>query len=294
MQSIEEFNVEFEQLDLSKISSNNKYAEDAERGVDGEQKVCNLLKTYSNEIYPSVVIWNKKHEFTTEIDFACVINDYLVLVETKEWYGKISPTGDNNVKLEYKNINGIQRSRIRTNPVYSVASFSKDLRKYLAPNAPGKDTQLIRMVVFTREEITLIEPLAKSKSIVCKLSEFESKLQGISSLKNENPYKLVKVLPTWDYYYNSHSGCWYKIVALNKTFTVDDKELSLSEIDSIFFEADNIAVVKLFNGEVLKGKANKKQLNYNSKVLDEVLSTTFIKFNKQLHEATPSPSSNIF
>jgi len=44
---------------------------------------------------------------------------------------------------------------------------------------------------------------------------------------------------------------------------------------------------------VLKGKANKKQLYYISKVLAEVLSTAFIKFNKELHEANPSPSSII-
>lgn len=288
MDLIAKYLEELESLDLTRISSKTKYADEAERGIEGEIKVRDILKEYSDEFYQSVVIWNKRHEFTTEIDFLCMINGFLVLVDAKEWYGSITPLKDTKVIVKFRNASGHSRERIRTNPVYAITAFFKDLKYFLLPNQPSKDLHLKRIIVFTRDEIVVEKPLADSTAIDCKLGELEKVLKEIKTIKNEHPYKLEKKLPSWDYYLNEEDGNWYKVVVMNKTIPIEKTEVPLSEIDSILFPNDtNEALVLFKDGTRITTQIDRRAIYLSSNRASDAVAIRFLKLDKYLHDDTP-------
>lgn len=284
MQQIKDFLKEFESLDLIKVASKTKYADEAERGIDGEVSVREILSKYADELYQSVVIWDRKHEFTTEMDFVCLVNGYFVLVDAKEWFGDVYLLSDTKVKIKLVNASGNYKERVRTNPVYSITAFYKDTKKYLAPDYPTKEEQLKRIVVFTRDELRVKTPLADSSTILCKLSELEGVLTKIKNAKNEKPYKISKPLPSWDYYYSEEEQSWFKTVVMNNTVKIEGQDVPIKEINSILFNDDNKATVLFKDGTVITNSVDKRDLLLVSNKLRDAISIKFIKFDEWLHD----------
>lgn len=285
MKQIKDFIKEFETLDVTKIASKTKYADEAERGIDGEIKVRDILSKYADELYQSVVIWDRKHEFTTEMDFVCLINGYFVLVDAKEWFGDVYLLSDTKVKINLVNATGNYKERVRTNPVYSITAFYKDTKRYLAPDWPSKEEQLKRIVVFTREELRVMTALADSSTILCKLSELEDILTQIKKAKNDKPYNISKPLPSWDYYFCEEEQSWFKTVVMNNSIQIEGQEVPLKEIDSILFNDDDDKATILFrDGTVITNKIDKRKLVLVSNRLRDAISIKFIRFDKWLHE----------
>ena len=284
MQQIKDFLKEFESLDLIKVASKTKYADEAERGIDGEVSVREILSKYADELYQSVVIWDRKHEFTTEMDFVCLVNGYFVLVDAKEWFGDVYLLSDTKVKIKLVNASGNYKERVRTNPVYSITAFYKDTKKYLAPDYPAKEEQLKRIVVFTRDELRVKTPLADSSTILCKLSELEGVLTKIKNAKNEKPYKISKPLPSWDYYYSEEEQSWFKTVVMNNTIKIEGQDVPIKEINSILFNDDNKATILFKDGTVITNSVDKRDLLLVSNKLRDAISIKFIKFDEWLHD----------
>jgi hypothetical protein len=284
MQQIKDFLKEFESLDLIKVASKTKYADEAERGIDGEVSVREILSKYADELYQSVVIWDRKHEFTTEMDFVCLVNGYFVLVDAKEWFGDVYLLRDTKVKIKLVNASGNYKERVRTNPVYSITAFYKDTKKYLAPDYPTKEEQLKRIVVFTRDELRVKTPLADSSTILCKLSELEGVLAKIKNAKNEKPYKISKPLPSWDYYYSEEEQSWFKTVVMNNTIKIEGEDVPIKEINSILFNDDNKATILFKDGTVITNSVDKRDLLLVSNKLRDAISIKFIKFDEWLHD----------
>ena len=284
MQQIKDFLKEFESLDLIKVASKTKYADEAERGIDGEVSVREILSKYADELYQSVVIWDRKHEFTTEMDFVCLVNGYFVLVDAKEWFGDVYLLSDTKVKIKLVNASGNYKERVRTNPVYSITAFYKDTKKYLAPDYPTKEEQLKRIVVFTRDELRVKTPLADSSTILCKLSELEDVLTKIKNAKNEKPYKISKPLPSWDYYYSEEEQSWFKTVVMNNTIKIEGQDVPIKEINSILFNDDNKATILFKDGTVITNSVDKRDLLLVSNKLRDAISIKFIKFDDWLHD----------
>ena len=284
MQQIKDFLKEFESLDLIKVASKTKYADEAERGIDGEVSVREILSKYADELYQSVVIWDRKHEFTTEMDFVCLVNGYFVLVDAKEWFGDVYLLSDTKVKIKLVNASGNYKERVRTNPVYSITAFYKDTKKYLAPDYPTKEEQLKRIVVFTRDELRVKTPLADSSTILCKLSELEGVLAKIKNAKNEKPYKISKPLPSWDYYYSEEEQSWFKTVVMNNTIKIEGQDVPIKEINSILFNDDNKATILFKDGTVITNSVDKRDLLLVSNKLRDAISIKFIKFDEWLHD----------
>lgn len=284
MQQIKDFLKEFESLDLIKVASKTKYADEAERGIDGEVSVREILSKYADELYQSVVIWDRKHEFTTEMDFVCLVNGYFVLVDAKEWFGDVYLLSDTKVKIKLVNASGNYKERVRTNPVYSITAFYKDTKKYLAPDYPTKEEQLKRIVVFTRDELRVKTPLADSSTILCKLSELEGVLIKIKNAKNEKPYKISKPLPSWDYYYSEEEQSWFKTVVMNNTVKIEGQDVPIKEINSILFNDDNKATILFKDGTVITNSVDKRDLLLVSNKLRDAISIKFIKFDEWLHD----------
>lgn len=284
MQQIKDFLKEFESLDLIKVGSKTKYADEAERGIDGEVSVREILSKYADELYQSVVIWDRKHEFTTEMDFVCLVNGYFVLVDAKEWFGDVYLLSDTKVKIKLVNASGNYKERVRTNPVYSITAFYKDTKKYLAPDYPTKEEQLKRIVVFTRDELRVKTPLADSSTILCKLSELEGVLTKIKNVKNEKPYKISKPLPSWDYYYSEEEQSWFKTVVMNNTVKIEGQDVPIKEINSILFNDDNKTTILFKDGTVITNSVDKRDLLLVSNKLRDAISIKFIKFDEWLHD----------
>lgn len=284
MQQIKDFLKEFESLDLIKVASKTKYADEAERGIDGEVSVREILSKYADELYQSVVIWDRKHEFTTEMDFVCLVNGYFVLVDAKEWFGDVYLLSDTKVKIKLVNASGNYKERVRTNPVYSITAFYKDTKKYLAPDYPTKEEQLKRIVVFTRDELRVKTPLADSSTILCKLSELEGVLTKIKNVKNEKPYKISKPLPSWDYYYSEEEQSWFKTVVMNNTVKIEGQDVPIKVINSILFNDDNKATILFKDGTVITNSVDKRDLLLVSNKLRDAISIKFIKFDEWLHD----------
>ena len=284
MQQIKDFLKEFESLDLIKVASKTKYADEAERGIDGEVSVREILSKYADELYQSVVIWDRKHEFTTEMDFVCLVNGYFVLVDAKEWFGDVYLLSDTKVKIKLVNASGNYKERVRTNPVYSITAFYKDTKKYLAPDYPTKEEQLKRIVVFKRDELRVKTPLADSSTILCKLSELEGVLTKIKNVKNEKPYKISKPLPSWDYYYSEEEQSWFKTVVMNNTVKIEGQDVPIKVINSILFNDDNKATILFKDGTVITNSVDKRDLLLVSNKLRDAISIKFIKFDEWLHD----------
>ena len=284
MQQIKDFLKEFESLDLIKVASKTKYADEAERGIDGEVSVREILSKYADELYQSVVIWDRKHEFTTEMDFVCLVNGYFVLVDAKEWFGDVYLLSDTKVKIKLVNASGNYKERVRTKPVYSITAFYKDTKKYLAPDYPTKEEQLKRIVVFTRDELRVKTPLADSSTILCKLSELEGVLTKIKNVKNEKPYKISKPLPSWDYYYSEEEQSWFKTVVMNNTVKIEGQDVPIKVINSILFNDDNKATILFKDGTVITNSVDKRDLLLVSNKLRDAISIKFIKFDEWLHD----------
>ena len=276
--------MEFESLDLIKVASKTKYSDEAERGIDGEVSVREILSKYADELYQSVVIWNRKHEFTIEMDFVCLVNGYFVLVDAKEWFGDVYLLSDTKVKIKLVNASGNYKERVRTNPVYSITAFYKDTKKYLAPDYPTKEEQLKRIVVFTRDELRVKTPLADSSTILCKLSELEGVLTKIKNVKNEKPYNISKPLPSWDYYYSEEEQSWFKTVVMNNTIKIEGQDVPIKKINSILFNDDNKATILFKDGTVITNSVDKRDLHLVSNKLKDTISIKFIKFDEWLHD----------
>lgn len=284
--SIDYYESEFLNLNKFDVSTSSKNEIGIERGIDGERRVYDILSKYSTNIFYEVVLWDKSHKFTTELDFICEINNFLVLVEVKDWYGvmELHPERE-KIYLSQINLNGHFFKQIRTSPTYSMGAYTKDLKRYLRPNQPYKDTQLKRAIVFARDELEIKGDFSSAKMELCKLNELELWLENIKNTINEFPYVLQKDLPSWDYYYDKKSQRWYKTAIVSEEIETDNGAIKTSKISSILFDENNIdyAYIKLLDGSQISCNINRKSILINSFLKFAQNRVKFIKLNKVLH-----------
>ena len=278
----------FANLDLSQITSWGKYESDLERGVDGEDKVFEILSKYTTNIKRDVLMWGRKKDRVSEIDFIAEINGYLLIIEAKEWFGKMSLREQKEkIALSYKNTNGKHVERIRTSPIYSLAAFSSDLADYLKPNVPKKDIQLIRYVVFSREDLEFDDSLKEYNTSIRMLSlaEFDEALKELSTKENENPYALEKELPSWDYYFSEKDNKWFRCAVLSQSIETNKGAIETNSIDSIIF-ADSLeepSLIKLKNGSVVEAVIDRRTVKVNSSKLFISRFYKYLKLDSILH-----------
>lgn len=279
----------YNSLDFSTITTFGKYSEDLIRGNEGENVVFNILSKYTDKIHQSVVLWAGNRKFTTEIDFITEINGFLVLVEAKQWFGKIERNVEKNTALlTYTNINGKFVTRERTDPIYAMGGFTKDLITYLKPFAPKKNTQMKRFIVFTREELVIGETYKNldSSIVLCNCSEFENYLNNLSQILNPSPYFLDKELPTWDYYYDEKEHQWHRCVVTSSEIDTSIGMINTNTIDSMLlsnrFKGKSLLLFR--DGSCKKCIVDRRgiRLSGNPKYALRYR-YRFIKFNKVLH-----------
>lgn len=264
-------------------------------GLKGEQSAFKVLTKFSNEIFRNVVIWNKSHTLTTEVDFVSVINGYLVLIEAKEWYGSMdNHLNSSKVYLNQLNLSGRFYKQERMSPIAAIGGFSSDLINHLKSSNPIKKPQLRKIVLFTRNDLQLIGDFSKNNVKICYLINFEDELLAMKNDKNESPYQLLTPLPSWDHYFDSIDNCWYKIVITGNTIETLNGSILVSKISSIIFDESDfdLALIKFKNDELLQTKINRKTITLNSQLVFAKNRIKFIKFDKYLHDDSSLKFSN--
>ena len=285
----EKYENELRQLDLSQITPWGKYESDLERGVDGEDKVFEILSKYTSNIIRDVVLWGRKRDRVVEMDFVAEINGFLLVCEVKEWFGKMSLCEQKEkVNVSYVNTSNKYVVRTRTSPVYSLAAFTSDLIDYLKPNIPKKDIQLIRYVVFSRDDIEFDKSLKEYNTSIrmLNLESFEEALQVLVSRENKEPFCVQKPLPSWDVYYSELDNKWFKCAVLSKTIETSSGSLNVKDIDSIIFadEIDEPSKIKMRNGSLLEAVVDRRTIKVNSLKYYATRYYKYLKFNNVLHE----------
>lgn len=277
-------------LDFSRITTWGKYSEDLARGKEGEDVVFSILSKYTNKIHQSVVMWAGNKRFTTEIDFIAEINGYLVLVEVKQWFGKLERNVEKNSSLlSYTNINGKYVTKERTDPIYAMGGYTKDFIEYLRPDKPKKNLQMKRFVVFTRDELVIGETYKNldSSIVLCHCDDFEKNLKELSKSNNLDPYFLNKPLPTWDIYYDERDRQWHKCVVTTQEIVTKYGTYNVADIDSILLSNRHKgkSLIKLRDESFVKCVIDRRdiRLSGNPKyALGHIY--RFIKFDKTLHD----------
>lgn len=289
LEDLEKYEKQFSAIDLNSLTSWGKHSSDLEKGLLGEEKVFSVLSKYTDRIYRDVVVWNRKHTMVTEADFAAELNGFLLIGEVKEWFGTIS-VGEQKEKVDiaFENLQGRKVVRTRTSPVYSIASFTSDFNRYLRPDEPKKDTQELRYVVFSRDDLIYDESfLSYNTSIrICKLDEFDESLKELSHRENLNPYCLKKDLPSWDYYFSENDNKWYKFAIICNEIETSKGMIPVSQIDSMLL-ADEIgdeSIIKLIDGSIIKAAVDRRSIRINTKHNYAMrFIYRFIKVNQLLH-----------
>jgi hypothetical protein len=285
---LEKYEKDITQLDKSNIITPSKNTIAINSGIKGEAKVFEILKKFSQKIYRSVVIWNSEQTFTTEVDFIALINGYCVLIEAKEWFGVMDNHPDaSKIFLSQVNFDGKLFKQERTSPLAAVGGFSRDLIGFLKNQFPLKKTQLKKIVVFTRKELLIKGNFTYSKVILCHLDSLEKELLIIKNSANDNAYELNTSLPSWDYYFDVKSECWYKIVVTSKYIETSAGVLHQSDVSSILFDdvdLDN-AMIRLKSNEIINTKVNRQSIIINSMIKFAQNRVRFLKFDLDLHSA---------
>lgn len=283
---LEKFEKEIAYLNKATIVTPSKNSFAVNSGLKGEEKVFLILQKHCEKIYRSVVIWTKKHTFTTEIDFILIINGFLVLVESKEWYGVLDNHIDSSkINLSQLNLKGQFFKQERTSPVAAVGGFGNDLMDFLRNSSPLKKIQLKKFIVFTRDELEIKGDFSSSRAILCHLNKFEEEILKIKSEINLNPYVINTLLPSWDYYYDVKASCWYKAVITSDNIETSDGFINQSDISSILFDDEYLdnALIKLKSNKVISTKINRPSIQINSELRFAQNRVGFIKFDDILH-----------
>ncbi len=257
-----------------------------EASLRGENKVFNFLKTNCDQIFQSVVVWNKKLTFTTEMDFICIVSGHILIVEVKDWFGNMSISKDQlTVTREYIDFNGFKVIQDRTNPFFATKSFSDDFVRFMKlKHEINVSSYLKKFVIFTRDNFKITN-LNENKINVTALFDYE--LQAALENLKENPIEPISSfpvnLPSWDYTV-SNKGVFHNIV-LNKKIQIEDLCIPVNQISHIVFDKDfnNPSNILLKNGDYIKGKINRDLIELSGHHKLSRTSISFIKFNDFIH-----------
>jgi hypothetical protein len=275
-----------EKAEKNYITSFVSSKEQQEASLRGENKVFKILKMNCNQIFQSVVVWNKKSTFTTEMDFVCFISGHLLIVEVKDWYGNMSINKNQlTVTREYIDFKGYKVIQDRTNPFFATKSFSVDFERYMKiKHEINVSSHLKKFVIFTRDDFKITN-LHENKISVTSL--FNHELQSALDHLNENPIEPITSfpinLPSWDYTV-SNKGVFHNVV-LNKEIQIEDFSIPTNQISHIVFDKDfnNPANILLKSGKYFKGKINRDLIELSGHNKLSRTSISFIKFNEFIH-----------
>ena len=286
---LETYEKAFKTIDNSKISPWYKYESDSIREIISQERVFEILSKYTSEIKRNVVLWGRKKDKVVEIDFVAEINGYVVICDVKGWFGKISLSSEKEkVLVSCINLNGEYIERVRTSPIYSIASFTSDLRDYLKPNAPKQNTQVFRYIVFTRDDIEFDISLKNYNTSIkmLTLKGLEEILKEISNKMNEKPYHIEKQLPSWDIYFNKYDNKWFKCAIISKSMETSLGTIEISSIDSILLadEIGGTSIIKMRDGRILEAVVDKRTIKVNTTKHFATSYFKYIKFNQILHK----------
>ena len=234
------------------IPSRGKKLNGIESGLTGERALQPILKEMCEVVFRDVVIPSRRagKSFASEMDYICVRNGNLVLIEVKNWYGHMVKTEDpSKVGVCFTNTNGRYVKNYRTNPKSSLGGFTKDFIVYLGGRP--KKAEIKRFVVFLREDLIIDPEIDVSSSMtLCHLSDFKEKLIEQTEQQPKGPCVLPSVLPSWDYYYDNFDNRWYKAMLLNKEIIADGRSISTRDIHSIVLDKEDCrkASIRLRDG----------------------------------------------
>lgn len=254
-------------------------------GSLGEFEVFSVLRRFSNKIYKNVVLWNKKHTFTTEIDFIVELNGFLVLVEVKDWYGKMYLGKDTeHVNVVQVGFDGRRRASQRVSPRFAIAAYADDLARYLKPTIKSKAC-MKKIVVFSRDDFKVVEDRVSS-TVYCHCYDLEYHLQNIKNETNEDPVSIAKPLPGWDYYLDSR-GTWYRTMVKNESIETKDGIFMVKDISEIVFDDEdyNKVLIKLKDGSTISTETDSSKILLNDVNMNVKKYFRFLKFNDLIHES---------
>lgn len=223
------------------IPSRGKKLNGIESGLIGERTLQPILEEMCEVVFRDIVIPSPRagKSFAAEMDYICVRNGNLVLIEVKNWYGHMVKTEDpSKVAVCFTNTSGRYVKNYRTNPKFSLGGFTNDFIAYLGGRP--KKGEIKRFIVFLREDLIIDPEIDVSSSmILCHLSEFKEKLIRQTEQQPNVPCVLPAVLPSWDYYYDNFDNRWYKAMLLNKEIIADGRSISTKDIHSIVFDKED-------------------------------------------------------
>ncbi len=104
------------------------------------------------------------------------------------------------------------------------------------------------------------------KNSLCHLKNFEEELIKIRSEPNSEPYHINTLLPSWDYYYDLKSYCWYKLIVTSKNIETSEGLIKLCNVSAILFdyELKDDVLIRLKSNEIIKTTINRKSILINS------------------------------
>ena len=282
--------LELSNIDLCNLTTYNKSEVGRQSGLIGENKVYLILLDYCKNVYKDVVLWNKKRTFTTEIDFICEINGYLLFVEVKEWHGDLfflSGDNINKVELKYYNLNGALKIQQRTNPLYTVGGFVKDFSTFIKQTSVQfSKKSIIKLVVFSRDDISFHNTeIFDTTTNIIRISELRDFLNKISNLESQSDILLPEKMPSWDNAHSMKHGFHYSLI-LNESIMVEGLILQINEIHSIVFENDFVkkSLIRLKNGNVIIGYVDRTLIKLISGIYLSSTDIDYIEINGPVHK----------
>lgn len=237
---------------IEDVPSRGKKVNGLESGIAGELAMLPILEHHCDIVFRDVVIPSQKtgKAIATEMDYVCVRNGNPILIEVKNWFGRMKKTEDpSKVSISFVNTNGKFVRNLRTNPKFSLGGFTNDFIAYLGGRP--KKSEIKRFVVFLRDDLIIDEGIDTSSSIIlCHFSDFEARLVAQTQVRPDVSYNLPTHLPSWDYYFDNFDKRWYKAMLLNKTIDTERGIISTCNIHSMVFDKENPrkASLRLRNG----------------------------------------------
>lgn len=260
-----------------------------EAGIEGEDVVYKLLRKYTKRVYRNIVILKKNATFFSEIDFVCFINNRLILIEAKNWYGKLENTRfHNKVRVSCINTKGKFTTTVRDDPYMNLVYFLKDFSKYLTHSGESitsKDN-IYHYVVFTKDELNISPYQIKHPSEfgqVGKLDQFETFIKTLKNSKStSSAVSISDDFPTWDIGYDHENKTWHHIVLLGEFIEVDNKRMETSKIQFVHLKNDSNINIVLYDNTIIQGKLTKDlEINKHINIINTGI--RFIRLNRVLH-----------
>jgi hypothetical protein len=229
------------------------------RGFQGEKAVEEILDELDCEYLRSKIVWGRTENKSSEMDFIVYYKSNIILLEVKNWYGKIISFDSEKWIIsnhDYKS----KKITHRTNPVHTIGRYRTDIHDYLFRNGIAiRKKDIISIVVFIREQFQITYDREHASTKLLKLNELEEFMKNImEGSMLYSTYNFLSNLPTWDKVILEDGTYIYgKIKSNIISFDDEDDQISLNDIEYIlFYNNQTSSFIKTKKGDFLRRKIN--------------------------------------